>query len=210
MRLQRQAKLIVIIIGIVTLVVRGQVSNTPPSRPQLIGPLDNATVIVHQQIFQVSATDADGDQLKFKIVVMESPEPPSPPKRSRGARVWVFDQTQDPSGWDKESYQSGEIATLIIHSNRLIPEGKYFWWALAYDGKEWSQISEQRKVRIVSNRSPSAPVLVSPADNEVIHNLIFKVKADDADRDLLKFMVVVAESNEPPSPPRGRSNARVW
>lgn len=91
MRLKRQAKLI-IIITIATSVVYGQSNNTQPDRPQLISPLNDAVVVVRQQIFQVSAKDDDGDQLKFKIVIMESPEPPSQPG-SRGIRVWIFDQT---------------------------------------------------------------------------------------------------------------------
>jgi len=207
MRLKRQAKLI-IIIAIATSVVYGQSNNTQPDRPQLISPLNDAVVVVRQQIFQVSAKDDDGDQLKFKIVIMESPEPPSQP--GRGIRVWIFDQTQEPLGWDKESYRSGEVATLTVPESKIIPEGRYLWWALAYDGKEWSQISEQRRIKFVSNRPPSTPNLISPVGDETVHDLVFKLKADDPDGDLLKFKIIVAESVEPPLPPQGRIGVRVW
>jgi hypothetical protein len=198
------------LINITVLGIYGQGSNVPPDRPRLVSPPENAAITVRQQIFQVSATDPNGDRLKFKIVVMESPEPPSPPGRSGRTRIWIFDQTQDPNGWDKTDYQSDEVATLTIPQNKLIPEGNYTWWALAYDGKDWSQISEQRKLKVVSNYPPSAPILVSPANNEATHTLIFKVKAEDADGDMLKFKIVVAEISEPPSPPMGRGGARVW
>jgi hypothetical protein len=198
------------LINITVLGIYGQGSNVPPNRPRLVSPPENAAITVRQQIFQVSAIDPNGDRLKFKIVVMESPEPPSPPGRSGRTRIWIFDQTQDPNGWDKTDYQSDEVATLTIPQNKLIPEGNYTWWALAYDGKDWSQISEQRKLKVVSNYPPSAPILVSPANNEATHTLIFKVKAEDADGDMLKFKIVVAEISEPPSPPMGRGGARVW
>jgi hypothetical protein len=169
-----------------------QEGNHPPDPPLLKSPEKGATVAVHRQRFQLSGNDADGDPLKFKIVVIESVySPPTPPPGSKGRlRYWVFDQTQDPTGWDKEAYASQEIATFVVPEDKRLPTGKYLWWALAYDGKEWSKISERRELEIVPNHPPNKPFLLSPEDNAIVSPTpTFKLKSQDPDEDQVRFVL---------------------
>jgi hypothetical protein len=169
-----------------------QEGNHPPDPPLLRSPEKGATVAVHRQRFQLSGNDADGDPLKFKIVVIESVySPPTPPPGSKGRlRYWVFDQTQDPTGWDKEAYASQEIATFVVPEDKRLPTGKYLWWALAYDGKEWSKISERRELEIVPNHPPNKPFLLSPEDNAIVSPTpTFKLKSQDPDEDQVRFVL---------------------
>ena len=167
-----------------------QQGNHPPDPPLLKSPEKGATVAVHRQRFQLSGNDADGDPLKFKIVVIESVSPPPPPSGKGRLRYWVFDQTQDPTGWDKEAYASQEIATFVVPEDKRLPEGKYLWWALAYDGKEWSKISERRELEIVPNHPPNKPFLLSPEDNAIVSPTpTFKLKSQDPDEDQVRFVL---------------------
>ncbi|MFZ8853046.1 MAG: hypothetical protein ACO2PL_13205, partial [Armatimonadota bacterium] len=167
-----------------------QQGNHPPDPPLLKSPEKGATVAVHRQRFQLSGNDADGDPLKFKIVVIESVSPPPPPGSKGRLRYWVFDQTQDPTGWDKEAYASQEIATFVVPEDKRLPEGKYLWWALAYDGKEWSKISERRELEIVPNHPPNKPFLLSPEDNAIVSPTpTFKLKSQDPDEDQVRFVL---------------------
>ncbi|MFN3421259.1 MAG: hypothetical protein ACK40X_06010, partial [Armatimonadota bacterium] len=183
--------------GIVTI---SSQENQPPNRPDLVFPEKDATIAVHRERFQVRVVDPEGDQVKFKIVVMETQPPPPPPMgRGRQSRIWVFDQTQDQTGWDKEVYDSGEIATFTVPENQRIPEGEYLWWALVTDnnGQRWSLISERRKVKFVPNRTPSIPQLLAPPESEVVSPTpTFKLKAEDPDGDNVKFEIEVVKGNE--------------
>jgi len=174
-----------------------QEGNHPPDPPLLKSPEKGATVAVHRQRFQLSGNDADGDPLKFKIVVIESVSPPQPPSSKGRLRYWVFDQTQDPTGWDKEAYASQEIATFVVPEDKRLPEGKYLWWALAYDGKEWSKISERRELEIVSNHPPDKPFLLSPENNAIVSPTpTFKLKSQDPDEDQVRFEIEVTKGGE--------------
>ncbi len=180
-----------IIIGLWSSIFMAQQGeNRPPDPPLLRSPEKGAIVAVHREQFQLSSNDADGDPLKFKIVVIESVSPPQPPGSRGRIRYWIFDQTQDTTGWDKEAYASQEIATFTVPEGKQIPEGKYLWWALAYDGKEWSKISERRELQIVPNRPPVNLSLLSPDDNTIVSPTpTFKLKSEDPDGDDVKFVL---------------------
>jgi hypothetical protein len=135
--------------------LRTFVVSTVPSKPVLVSPEED-TIVPTSPTFQLKAEDIDeGQPLKFKIVVVEDISPPSPPRQQGEAKIWVFDQTQNPAGWDKGSYTSGEIATFTVPSDKPLPIGRYRWWAFAFDGLEWSERSEQRRIIVVSEQPPS-------------------------------------------------------
>ncbi len=176
--------------------------NQPPNPPVLVFPDPEAEIAVHREKFQIRAIDPNGDNLKFKIVVMQTQPPPPPPLKGRqgNVQVWVFDQTKDQAGWDKESYASGEVATFIVPENQRIPAGEYLWWALATDndGQRWSLRSAQRKVKFVPNRAPSVPILIAPLDNEIVSPIpTFVFKADDEDGDKIQFELRLNNGEEP-------------
>jgi len=104
-------------------VLTGRGENVAPSAPILVRPNGMKIVYVRDGKirFVVSATDENGDKLKYRIVLKKNGE------------TIVFDQTQNPTGWNKSEYSSGEYAILTV----LLPPGSYEWNAQAFDGKEW-------------------------------------------------------------------------
>ncbi len=175
--------------------------NQPPNRPILIAPEPNATVAFHRQRFQVKVTDPEGNRVKFKIVVMKAQPPPPPPSKGRQGNVqlWVFDQTKDPRGWDKEDYASEETATFTVPQDLRLPEGKYLWWAMATDdnGQRWSERSQQRNLEIVPNRAPSTPTLLAPEDGAVVlPTPMFVLKSIDEDGDQVQFEITLSNGVE--------------
>lgn len=60
----------------------------------------------------------------------------------QGNLVAYYDQRENTAGWDKPSYQSGEVATFQIPSR--LEEGMYTWKVIAYVG-EASLSSEERR-----------------------------------------------------------------
>jgi hypothetical protein len=106
----------------------GAPTNRPPSAPTLLSPADNSTLTTLPIQLKLSATDPDLQRLRFKIEILQN-----------GQVVQIFDQTKDTSGWDKIFYVSDEVATLTISQ---LPSGTYQWRAYAFDGFEWSPVSE--------------------------------------------------------------------
>jgi hypothetical protein len=106
----------------------GAPTNRPPSAPTLLSPANNSTLTTLPIQLKLSATDPDLQRLKFKIEILQN-----------GQVVQTFDQTKDTSVWDKIFYVSDEVATLTIPQ---LPSGTYQWRAYAFDGFEWSPVSE--------------------------------------------------------------------
>jgi len=136
--------------------------NNPPSAPTLLSPSDNSTLTALPIQLKLSTTDPDHQRLRFKIEILQN-----------GQVVQTFDQTKDTSGWDKAFYASGETATLTISQ---LPSGTYQWRAYAFDGIEWSPVSEVRnfvlKLQIQwTFYEPKGDVIQIP---------IFRMKADIA------------------------------
>jgi hypothetical protein len=71
--------------------------------------------------------------------------------RRNGVEVVSFDQTTNPTGWDKGSYASGEIATFTPPVGfRLDPDG-YQWQASASDGFQQSPVSAAADFQVGAN-----------------------------------------------------------
>jgi len=104
--------------------------NQPPSVPALLAPADGTTVTTSPFHLRLSADDPEGGRLRYKVELLQN-----------GQVVNTFDQTRDAAGWDKAHYASGETATLTI--SQLSP-GTYRWRAYAFDGANWSPVSEVR------------------------------------------------------------------
>ncbi|MEZ8221391.1 WD domain-containing protein, G-beta repeat-containing protein [Candidatus Fervidibacteria bacterium JGI MDM2 JNZ-1-D12] len=133
--------------------------NNPPSVPTLISPADNSTLTTSPFQLKLSATDPDMQRLKFKVELLRN-----------GQVVETFDQTKDTSGWDKAFYASGETATLTI--SQLAP-GNYRWRAYAFDGLDWSSVSEIRNFVF----APQIQWTFYEPMGDVVQIPIFRVKA---------------------------------
>ncbi|WP_456331036.1 hypothetical protein [Fervidibacter sacchari] len=115
----------------------------------LIAPDDNALVDKQPQ-FKITATDPDGDRLRFKIELLQG-----------GSVVKTYDQTTNSAGWDQTDYPSGAIATFTVPEPLGL--GNYQWRFYAFDGRTWSDPSPTRNfsiapIAIVVGSSQSAPL----------------------------------------------------
>lgn len=146
--------------------------------PVLLQPTANA-IVSPTPTFRMKATSSPGARMKYKVVIYQGDQ-----------QIEVFDQTTDSTGWSKPDYASGEEAVLTVPTSRALPTGVLYWQAFAYDGIKWSEGSDRR--RMVVNRMPNAPTLVSPASNTIVLGTpTLTVRATDADAtDTLKYKII--------------------
>lgn len=146
--------------------------------PVLLQPTANA-VVSPTPTFRMKATSSPGARMKYKVVIYQGDQ-----------QIEVFDQSTDTTGWSKPDYASGEEAVLTVPASRALPTGVLYWQAFAYDGIKWSEGSDKR--RMVVNRMPNAPALVSPAANAIVLGTpTLTVRAADADAtDTLKYKII--------------------
>ncbi len=150
--------------------------NNPPTNLTMIAPADNASVDKQPQ-FQISATDPDGDRLRFKLEILQE-----------GNVIQTYDGSQDPTGWDKTDYASGEVATFT--TPQALSLGDYQWRFYAYDGRTWSQPSSTRSFQIrpkaiVVGTSASEPLKNLLIDNGFTTTRIPNIPSDMGDADVL-------------------------
>jgi hypothetical protein len=149
-------------------------TNQKPSKPSLIEP-ENQAVVTGRPNFRFSASDSDGDRLRFKVEILKN-----------GVPFRTYDQTQDTAGWSKPDYASGETATFIPPSP--LPAGDYQWLVYAYDGRDWSEGSETRFFTV--NNPPTNLNVIAPNDNALVDKRPqFKISATDPDGDRLRFKI---------------------
>jgi hypothetical protein len=150
-------------------------SNKKPNKPSLIEP-QNQAVVTGQPTFRFSASDPDGDRLRFKIEILKN-----------GAPFLTYDQTKDTAGWrSRPDYASGEAATFIPPTP--LPAGDYQWLVYAYDGRDWSEGSETRSFTV--NNPPTGLTMIAPDDNALVDKRPqFRVSATDPDGDRLHFKI---------------------
>lgn len=154
--------------------------NQAPSVPAAIGPANDAAVST-QPVFELAATDVDGDRLRYKIQI-----------RQGASVVSTFDQTQDAAGWSEADYGSGETAMLIVSTP--LASGSYQWRAYSYDGTDWSGASPSRSLSVVANRPPVKPMLLSPVSGTVVRQTpAFSVSVGDPDGDPLLLLVELSQ-----------------
>lgn len=113
--------------------------NNPPDSPTLLLPADGATTLT-TPVFQLLSMDIDGDLLGFKIEVLQSNQV-----------VRSFDLTQDVINWDHAEYSSDEVATFTVQEeSQALVNGAYQWRAYAYDGEQWSEVSETWSLNVTA------------------------------------------------------------
>jgi hypothetical protein len=149
-------------------------TNQKPNKPVLIEP-QNQAVVTGRPTFRFSASDPDGNRLRFKIEILKN-----------GAPFRTYDQTQDTAGWSKPDYGSGEQAQFIPPTP--LQAGDYQWLVYAYDGRDWSEGSEIRSFTV--NNPPTNLTMIAPDDNASVDKRPqFKITATDPDGDRLRFKI---------------------
>lgn len=113
------------------------INNTPPTAPDLSLPADNATGISTSPQFQLRATDADGDNLQYKIEVCAD--------AACSSIIRTIDQTSSQTGWSGQDKAGGTAytggtslaaSTLAVHNYQapsLDNSTQYWWRAYAID-----------------------------------------------------------------------------
>jgi hypothetical protein len=142
----------------------------------MIAPDDNASVDKRPQ-FKITATDPDGDRLRFKIELLQG-----------GSVVKTYDQTTSTVGWDQTDYPSGATATFTVPESLGL--GTYQWRFYAYDGRTWSGPSPTRTfsiaiTAIVVGSSQSIPLRELLISNGFRVTLQDTMPTDIGDADVL-------------------------
>jgi len=102
----------------------GVTINTPPETPSLDLPTDETVNQSVRPVFKTTATDPDGDTLKYKIVLCTD--------AAMTVDCQAFDQTSDQTGWSTTSYASGTQAVYSAQAD-LTPGTTYYWKSYALD-----------------------------------------------------------------------------
>ncbi len=148
--------------------------NQKPNKPMLIEP-QNQAVVTGRPTFRFSASDPDGNRLRFKLEILKN-----------GAPFRTYDQTRDTAGWSRPEYSSGEQAQFIPPTP--LQAGDYQWLVYAYDGRDWSEGSEIRS--FIVNNPPTNLTIIAPDDNASVDKQPqFKITATDPDGDRLRFKI---------------------
>jgi hypothetical protein len=151
-------------------------SPNPPKKPSLIAPSDQQ-VVTSKPEFKFSASDPDGDRLRYKIEILKN-----------GTPFQTYDQTQDVTGWSKPDYSSGETASFV--PPKALIADTYQWLVYAFDGYNWSPPSDIRT--FIVNNPPSNLKMVSPDDNASVSKTpVFKVSATDIDGDRIRYKLEI-------------------
>ncbi len=140
--------------------------NQPPALPERLSPSDRATVST-RPTFTLRLSDPDNDQVKAQIEIRST---------STGTT-----QTFETAFVNSR----GEVSLTL---NEPLGEGTYTWRARAQDSvgafSEWTAYWEFQVS--ATNRAPSSPTLIAPADGaEITGAVTFRLSLSDPDGDRL-------------------------
>jgi sugar lactone lactonase YvrE len=139
-------------------------ANAAPGAPSGTVPASGATDVSSTPTFQMSAADADGDALQYRLQVA----------RDSGftTGVLTYDQTSSQTGWTGQnisnSYGLGATAAFTLPSADILSANTtYYWRAYAYDpfgSHTWSSASS---VKSFTTASASSIAVTSPQQSVV-------------------------------------------
>jgi len=104
-------------------------TTSPPNAPTLVSPLTTGTLL--SPIFQMVATDPDGDYLKYKFDLCST--------SNCSSIITTINQVSSQTGWqdqDQQSataYSSGRTTRYQWQGTNLTPNTQYWWRAYAID-----------------------------------------------------------------------------
>lgn len=158
--------------------------NSAPSAPDLLEPA-GGSFVSHTPTFRLRASDANGDNLQYKIVVKQA-----------GQVIATFDQSVSTTGWSKPSYASGEEAVFTVAQDAELATGAYQWQAFAYDGRQWGNGSWERSFTV--DQAPEAPEIITPGAGTVTSSTPeFRLRSTDTDlSDGLRYKLVLSRGGQ--------------
>lgn len=131
-------------------------TNSPPNTPTLNSPANGATNQSLTPALKTTATDSDGNYLRYKIQLCTN--------QAMTQNCQTFDQTSSQTGWSGQNtesntaYTSGTQATYTIQTP-LSPGTTYFWRSYAIDPggtNTWSS-TQATPYSFTTSYEPTAP-----------------------------------------------------
>jgi hypothetical protein len=127
-------------------------NNDVPVAPTLSVPTNSATGVATNPLLQLSATDSDGDYLRYKIEVCSTSD--------CSAIVRTIDQTASQTGWSGQNaqtstaYTSGSTASHTYQTTFLSNSTQYWWRAYAIDPGGSNTFSEASSIYSFTTTAP--------------------------------------------------------
>jgi hypothetical protein len=182
--------------GLVT-VTYTVVANSPPNTPTIISPSSGSTVGSVTPQIQLSATDPEGNAVKFKLFVYDTTATLA--SDCSGSNFDTGDQTVSGTGWDNgtTAYASGATATYTVQTTLTRGNG-YCFQAAAIDPAGSNTVGNANlAVTFTVNSTPDAPTLITPASaaTGVSVTPSFTLRTTDADNDYLRYRIYLFQSN---------------
>jgi WD40 repeat protein len=151
--------------------------NQPPDAPVLISPANNASLTTRTPIFQIQASDPDGNRVQVTLEITASDN------RTRTYTSGLVN--------------SGTTISLGVPADQPLMPGVYTWRVRATDehgaAGNWS---ESRQLTI-ANRSPGKPVILEPADNATTTPTpTFRLRLSDPDNDAVHAVIEITGNNQ--------------
>jgi hypothetical protein len=139
-----------------SMVTLDYVDNATPNTPTLDSPADTATNQNLTPILQTTATDDDGDYIRYKIELCEDV--------GMTSNCQTFDQTSSQTGWSGQNaetgtaYTSGTQATYTVQTP-LDPGTTYYWRSYAIDpgGSNMFSSTQGTPYSFTTTTAPTAP-----------------------------------------------------
>ncbi len=167
------------------------ISHTPGA-PTLSSPSNGTHTVGTSQVFQASATDSDGDSLKYHIKIFNGTGQSG--GNCSGSVFEEQDQTSAQGGWSQSgAYTSGATASYT-NASGFTRGNSYCWQVRAIDPTgSITYSSWSTPFTFTSNSAPSTPTLVSPASSQTGISVLpqFQLRTTDADNDDIQYNIKV-------------------
>ncbi|HOX96668.1 MAG TPA: hypothetical protein PLI45_04805 [Candidatus Woesebacteria bacterium] len=155
-----------------------------PNIPTLDFPSDTATSVPLIATIKTTATDNDGDDIKYKIKICTDP--------GMTTNCQTYDQTVSATGWSAVSYASGVQGVYTIQT-ALNLGTVYYWKSYAIDpagSNTWSS-TQTTPYSFTTNQAPNVVTQDAPANSatEITLTTIFQITTTDVDSDYLRYKI---------------------
>jgi hypothetical protein len=170
------------------------VTNVAPNAPTLSAPASGATGVNPLPQFDLAATDADGDYLRYEIVLYQS---------NCSTVVRTIDQTASQTGWSGQdtqggtAYTSGTTATHTYQTPALAAGTTYCWKARAIDPGGLNTFGAYSGTQsFTTNQAPATPTLINPSSAQTQISVLpqFTLRTTDAETNSLQYHIKVYSS----------------
>ncbi|MEJ5253295.1 MAG: FlgD immunoglobulin-like domain containing protein [Armatimonadota bacterium] len=169
--------------GVVLWRVREAQVNAAPSIPMIISP-ENGAIVPPQPVFQFRASDANNDQLKFALELV---------------------QGEVVKRYETALTESGRTFTYTLPEE--LASGEWTWKVRAIDAKgsvgDWSNT-----LTFTVNRAPAVAEVLEPEDNSIVSPTpTLRLRASDAEGDQVRFRIRLVQGESEQSVETGLTDS---